>query len=252
MSVDNRSTLNLEKGLFPTSKRPRPLRSESPAKTAKLVKDTVQLAVRVDILVRLVNKKPTRDLISSIKEKLGEFPDPFRVAYDQYPLLPIETKSHGGSLLDAEVQSVLCSNAIVESWRQFGLPSCVKSKDSPTENLRQVEAEDRPQSHRYPTCEERLERKDQETGQSAVELRRVGIDHSIALQITSFIWSYSVIFVTGKGECRKVLGPVVIGDSRSLQGTFVIIRFLEAVFRYKVNVWLPGIMERDSFVPLTI
>ncbi|KAK6499893.1 hypothetical protein TWF481_010250 [Arthrobotrys musiformis] len=238
ITISSVTTVDIHHEFFPTLRRGPRFRSASPTKRqrgnatvrkSRPIKEV--LAARADISVNLRRKgKQARDILSTIQERFGEFPTPFKTI-SATPLLAVEVKSYGGSALEAEFQAVVCANAILESWRQLGAPK-IYSPPAQNPNLQL----------KYPTV-------------SDTDL--VGVDHIIALQVVSFSWFYSIVFACrtndsdrSRGdsdqESRKVLGPFFIGDSRQFAGTYSILRFLGTLFTYKVSVWLPGMIQRGS------
>ncbi|KAF3290094.1 hypothetical protein TWF132_007291 [Orbilia oligospora] len=102
VTISSVTTVDIHHDFFPTLRRgPRPL----PTSSAR----------------RQGGNAKTRDIISTIQKRFGEFPTPFKTIATS--LLPaIEAKSHDSSALEAESQAVVCANAILEAWRQLGAP----------------------------------------------------------------------------------------------------------------------------------
>ncbi|KAK6517518.1 hypothetical protein TWF281_004169 [Arthrobotrys megalospora] len=222
-------------------------RSRSPTKKQRTSSPQASLGeevftARADIVV-IVNleSKRVKDVNSQICNSFGEFPSPFGYQA-QSPIVPIKCKSYYGSTLSAEFQSTLCASAMLESWCWLGNPTPIVLKE---ENILLLEAPSEPVV--YP----RLRKEEIIDGTTMVT--EVGIDHVIALQIVSYIWSFNVTFIhpndsanDGDNRPRKVLGPFIIGDSRTPSGLYAILRFLDRLFTYKVSVWLPGILQRGE------
>ncbi|KAK6495593.1 hypothetical protein TWF481_002641 [Arthrobotrys musiformis] len=230
VTISSVTTVDIHHDFFPTLRKGPRSRSTSPTKRQRgnvAIREPARevLAARADISVNLRRKgKQTKEIVSTIQQRFGEFPTPFKTIATS-PLLAVEAKSHDGSALEAEFQAIVCANAILEAWRQLGAS---KIYTPPTQ---------KPNSEQliYPTIGD-------------TEL--FGIDHVIALQVVSFSWFYSIVFAGPKNdpdqESRKVLGPFLIGDSRQFTGTYSILRFLETLFTYKVSVWLPGMIQRGE------
>ncbi|TGJ62418.1 hypothetical protein EYR41_002398 [Orbilia oligospora] len=102
VTISSVTTVDIHHDFFPTLRRgPRPLPTSSTRRQGGNAK--------------------TRDIISTIQKRFGEFPTPFKTIATS--LLPaIEAKSHDSSALEAESQAVVCANAILEAWRQLGAP----------------------------------------------------------------------------------------------------------------------------------
>ncbi|KAF3930310.1 hypothetical protein ABW19_dt0200850 [Dactylella cylindrospora] len=239
------TTVEMDRRCFPTIRNRRHIRSRSssPRKKQRTSNSLVEesslgiLTARADIAVNLhIGSKRNAALVNRIKEQHGEFPTPFE-SIALYPLIAIECKSQDGSNLGAEFQSVLCANAILESWRYLGVLGPLEGV--PADGFSKYQ-------FRFPTAA--IPSQDGELSGSA---RVVPIDHIIALQVISFTWSYSIILATPDGVPgvntefqRKVLGPFQIADSRTLTGAYIILRFLDALIDYKINVWLPQMAKR--------
>ncbi|KAK6501277.1 hypothetical protein TWF481_009118 [Arthrobotrys musiformis] len=130
---------------------------------------------------------------------------------------------------------------MLEAWRRFGLPGFVDSRIDHEAQALPIES---PSQITYPTVNRPVGSGDEAINQNS------RIDHVFALQIVSFMWSFSVIFIdprnpVGAEDSRRVLGPFSIGDSRTPTGLYAILRFLDRLYTYKVSVWLPGMLERE-------
>ncbi|EGX52420.1 hypothetical protein AOL_s00043g209 [Orbilia oligospora ATCC 24927] len=197
------------------------------------------LTARADLTVNFdLRSKKLVDISNKLSEKFGTYPTPF-INTAKSPFITIECKSQDGSNVGAEFQSTLCGSAMLESWRRFGLP-----KFSDVSAGEPLSAESSSPTI-YPTAHRKLSSGDGATEQSAK------IDHVFALQVVSFMWSFSVIFVDPRNppsaeHSRRVLGPFGIGDSRTPTGLYSILRFLDKLYTCKVSTWLPGMLERDT------
>ncbi|KAK6518298.1 hypothetical protein TWF506_005458 [Arthrobotrys conoides] len=222
-------------------------RSRSPSKKLKTSRSMTSvteevLTARADLTVNFdLRSKKLTDIANKLSQKFGTYPTPF-INTAKSPFITVECKSQDGSNVGAEFQSTLCGSAMLESWRRWGLPSfqtvIVEAPSLSAESSSWIE---------YPTVHRKIDSGDGSVEQSAK------IDHVFALQVVSFMWSFSVIFVdprnpAGAEHSRRVLGPFSIGDSRTPTGLYAILRFLDRLYTYKVSVWLPGMLERDTYL----
>ncbi|KAF3308485.1 hypothetical protein TWF173_001186 [Orbilia oligospora] len=90
-------------------------------------------------------------------------------------------------------------------------------------------------------------------------VEEVGIDHVFWMHVNAYIWSYIVVYTDPPGESdrevaarggysRRSLGPYLVGDTQATEGIYAILRFLDRLFDYKANKWLPGIAQRDPIL----
>ncbi|KAK6502493.1 hypothetical protein TWF506_003074 [Arthrobotrys conoides] len=89
-------------------------------------------------------------------------------------------------------------------------------------------------------------------------LKRLGlITLSGCTSTPTYRWSYIVVYTNPSDEndeevaarggySRRFLGPYTVGDRRTLEGVYKILRFLDHLFDYKTSVWLPGIAQIDN------
>ncbi|KAK6538058.1 hypothetical protein TWF694_010948 [Orbilia ellipsospora] len=251
-------------------------RSSSPRKRVRSQPNTgpsqrqmVDEAVTARADIAFVLQRDSADQLQlDIEEKFGSFDyiPPFR-NMTKIPLITLEAKSLDGSSLEAENQNAICANAILESWRRLGRVAKFSSSkklegylssfyDADSENSRGSAMVE------YPTTPLKTALSTKAVGSTeavpAAEdvQERIGVDHVIALQVTSYLWSYTIVFAAPGGEddekvqarkgyARRVIGPYPIGDSRSIEGAYKIRRFLDELFAYKTRVWLPGILQRE-------
>ncbi|KAF3926317.1 hypothetical protein AA313_de0200983 [Arthrobotrys entomopaga] len=242
------------------------------------------VTARADIAFAL-QRESARQLQFDIEDKFGacDYISPFK-NMTNFPLVTLEAKSLDGSALEAENQNAICANAILQSWRRLGRVAKFSSSMKLESYLSSIcDTDDdcpRPGTTlEYPTTALKTavsagvggvgtsshaaaDVVTQPLGStdampaSGDAQERIGVDHVIALQVTSYLWSYTIVFAAPgteddekvqarKGYARRVIGPYPIGDSRSIEGAYKIRRFLDQLFAYKTQVWLPGILQRE-------
>ncbi|RVD85401.1 uncharacterized protein DFL_003724 [Arthrobotrys flagrans] len=244
VSADPVTSVDVDRSMFPVVRNILPQnRSRSPMKKPRTSRSLASvteevLTARADLTVNFdLQSKKLKGIETKISQEFGGYPTPF-IAMAESPFITVECKSQDGSNVGAEFQSTLCGSAMLESWRRFGSPNFVgirvEAPDIPAESPPQIS---------YPTVCRNIGFNDEAVNQSA------GIDHVFALQVVSFMWSFTVIFIDPRNpadaeQSRRVLGPFSIGDSRTPTGLYAILRFLDKLYAYKVSVWLPGMLER--------
>ncbi|KAK6342449.1 hypothetical protein TWF718_007852 [Orbilia javanica] len=242
------------------SPRKRPKRIPEPAgiSHAPLVDET--LTARADIAITLLDCDETEPFLNDITTKFGPSDLPLSLkGMNGLPIVTFEVKSLDGSSLEAENQAMICANAILQSWRFLVMPS-IYSKPSPVCDV-VYPTRVRNQgtgSQANPLAAANAEVATESASDSAPlqEVETVGIGHAFGIHVNAYLWSYMVVYThlydendesvaARGGYSRRVLGPYIIGDTRTIEGTYKILRFLDRLFDYKTNAWLPGISQRD-------
>ncbi|KAK6334373.1 hypothetical protein TWF730_003588 [Orbilia blumenaviensis] len=230
------------------------------ASTSSRISEGVMTA-RADITVLIRDCGQTSALFAAMDDKFGfeAYIPPFK-NFTEPPIITLEAKSLDGSSLEAENQTAICANTILESWRCLGQVAPYNPAPLPGYLAQTTEAEQlstNPTNFlEYPTIERALPNPDSSISQTSPV--QIGIDHVIGIQVASYNWSYTIVFATPSGEddakvqarrgySRRVFGPHPIGDSRTVEGAYKISRFLHHLFIYKTKVWLPGIMQREPW-----
>ncbi|KAF3319474.1 hypothetical protein TWF173_000102 [Orbilia oligospora] len=192
--------------------------------------------VRADIAVNVnLENSDVESTSKKITHTFGGYPTPFtRAAFS--PILTVSCKSQDGNGLEAELKSILCASALLESWQKLGTPKSMSKSDPHAHSA----------SERYP-CRRRPI-----TVNGVPTVEEVGLDHVFVLQVLSYMWSFSVVFTEPADRAdkttpqpRTVLGPFHVGDIRTPTGVYAVLRFLDKLFEYKISVWLPGMLERE-------
>ncbi|KAK6518979.1 hypothetical protein TWF281_003670 [Arthrobotrys megalospora] len=219
------------------------------------------ITARADLTVLLRDCGRTSSLFQALDDKFGleAYIPPFE-NFVEPPVFMLDVKSLDGSCLEAENQTAICANAILESWRCLGKISAYNSAplprylDAPTGSAQNLGPMTNPLE--YPTVEQQIPTDPNNPSASGTTSIQIGVDHVIAVQVASYSWSYTIVFATPsseddakvqarRGYSRRVFGPHPIGDSRTVEGAYRICRFLHQLFVYKTRVWLPGIIQRD-------
>ncbi|KAK6506230.1 hypothetical protein TWF506_011150 [Arthrobotrys conoides] len=221
------STRFFSKLLAVESRGPRSIPSVSPG----------LFPVRADIAVNInLENSDVESTSKKIADTFGGYPTPFtRAAFS--PILTVSCKSQDGNGLEAELKSVLCASALLESWQRLGTPKSVAEFNSRASAT----------SERYPSMRKHI------TVDGVETVEESGLDHVFAIQVLSYMWSFSVVFTgpadrvdKSTSQPRTVLGPFHVGDIRTPTGVYAVLRFLDKLFEYKVSVWLPGMLEREA------
>ncbi|RVD87300.1 uncharacterized protein DFL_001541 [Arthrobotrys flagrans] len=198
------------------------------------------LPVRADIAVNVnLENSDIESTKKKITDTFGGYPMPFAGAAFS-PILTISCKSQDGNGLEAELKSTLCASALLESWHRLGNPKST-TRDNGTPAARDPSSEGYPKRRRNITVDD------------VMAIQETGVDHIVTLQVLSYMWSFSVVFTDpaepndkNTPQSRTVLGPFHIGDIRTPTGVYAVLRFLDKLFKYKISVWLPGMLERDA------
>ncbi|KAK6343700.1 hypothetical protein TWF730_011290 [Orbilia blumenaviensis] len=274
LQVDSVTATDLHREFCPRVRwRPSRSRSSSPKKRKRRASGIATpsqtplvdeiLMARADIAITLLNCDETESFRNNINTKFGRFELPLPLKnMDQLPILTLGVKSLDGSSLEVENQATICANSILQSWRCLGMPSIYSKTGQacdvvyPT-RIRSQETDRRVNAQATTDAEMTAENATGSISLHATEeIKEVGIDHVFGMHVNAYIWSYIVVYTDSSGESdeevaarggysRRVLGPYIVGDTRTIEGVYKILRFLDRLFNYKANVWLPGIAQRD-------
>ncbi|KAF3940871.1 hypothetical protein ABW19_dt0208838 [Dactylella cylindrospora] len=148
-----------------------------------------------------------------------------------FPIIPVKVKDESGSSLAAEYETTLCASAMLASWSSASATAIPASV--PNLNSSMVQTEDL-----APT-----DVLDDDTGEVFTKPSPL----VLTLSVIGASWYYNVVYTDDIRDftcTRHVLGPFLIGQSRTFMGTFQILRFLRMACEWGVKEWVKDMCEK--------
>ncbi|KAF3901443.1 hypothetical protein ABW21_db0203975 [Orbilia brochopaga] len=148
-----------------------------------------------------------------------------------FPIIPVKIKDESGSSLAAEYETTLCASAMLASW------SSASASAAPG-NLRHLNSSIMQTDDLAPT-----EVIDDDLATDHVKMSPL----ILTLSVIGANWYYNVVYTDDIRDftcTRQVLGPFLIGQSKTFTGTFQILRFLRMACEWGVKEWVKDICEK--------
>ncbi|KAJ6260025.1 hypothetical protein Dda_5670 [Drechslerella dactyloides] len=147
-----------------------------------------------------------------------------------FPMIPVKIKDESGSSLAAEYETTLCASAMLASWSSASAtaaPGTIRHLNSSmmqADDLAPAEAIDE---------------------DLAAEVKTSPL--ILTLSVIGANWYYNVVYTDDIRDftcTRQVLGPFLIGQSKTFTGTFQILRFLRMACEWGVKEWVKDMCEK--------
>ncbi|EWC43943.1 hypothetical protein DRE_01295 [Drechslerella stenobrocha 248] len=146
-----------------------------------------------------------------------------------FPMIPVKIKDECGSSLAAEYETTLCASAMLASWSSASAtaaPGAIRHLSS------MIQSDD---MGGHDALDEDI----------AADMKPSPL--ILTLSVIGANWYYNVVYTDDIRDftcTRQVLGPFLIGQSKTFTGTFQILRFLRMACEWGIKEWVKDMCEK--------